>query len=80
LDNKQFYSVLPLPAKYRERGAKTAGRNQLIVSGGPLHFPRVYRQLAQQATAENLTTLSILTACFSKCIGFTSRAPLFIIS
>jgi hypothetical protein len=42
--------------------------------------PCVYGQHAQLAEAENLTSLSILTACFSRIlqirgIGFTGRAP-----
>jgi hypothetical protein len=52
-----------------QHGAQTVGRTQLIDSGmrwsaGPA--PSVLRQHAQLATAENLTTLSILTASFSR--------------
>jgi hypothetical protein len=49
------------------RGAKTSERNQLIDSGMPpfgglRQSQAVYGQHAQLATAENLTTRSILTA------------------
>jgi hypothetical protein len=70
-----YCSVVPKPE-----------RNHLIDSGMPFFWwsAGMHWQHTQLATSENLTTLSILTAPFSRNlqirgIGFASRAPLFVI-
>jgi hypothetical protein len=78
LSNKRFYSGPQPPPKFCSVMPKplsrfSADRQRYAPFWWSADlFPGVHRQHAQLATAENLTTLSILTACFSRILQTSS--------